>query len=326
MMLSGSEDCTARLWDLVTGKALRCIKAFGTNEVNSVCFSPTANLICAAAGNEISLFDLRQQAVILRKASQVCSSTDEINEICFNEKGTFLAAADDSGEVKVFDVKQQQPTVFKTLRGHKNLCSSVAFHPKLPWELFTGGFDCRLLSWDFSKARHTALFDPSTQEAKSAQSINPPFIHNISVSPSAQWLAAGLGNANVLLHRFSDGSTRELEGHTNAVSQVQFLDDSRLLSAANDNLVMVWDVSSIPPPVEAPKPRKGKQKASSKKDNNATHTDNAATEEEQAPLQAKISVEHSTKINWVRGRASEKELTFFVADMSPHISAYRLLD
>jgi len=87
MMLSGSEDCTARLWDLVGGKALRCLKAFGTNAVNSVCFSPTENLICAAAGNEISFFDLRQQSVILRKATHVCLNSDEINEICFNERG-----------------------------------------------------------------------------------------------------------------------------------------------------------------------------------------------------------------------------------------------
>ena len=45
--------------------------------------------------------------------------------------------------------------VFKTCRrsGHENICSSVAFHPKRAWELVSGGLDCLLINWDFSRGK-----------------------------------------------------------------------------------------------------------------------------------------------------------------------------
>lgn len=59
-----------------------------------------------------------------------------------NRKGTFLAAADDSGEVKIVDLATG--SVFKTLRGvHTNICSGVQFHPKKSWEVVTGGLDAK---------------------------------------------------------------------------------------------------------------------------------------------------------------------------------------
>jgi WD40 repeat protein len=67
---------------------------------------------------------------------------DEINQVAVNRKGTFLAAADDSGEVKIVDLATN--SVFKTLRGvHKNICSGVQFHPKKIWEVATGGLDAK---------------------------------------------------------------------------------------------------------------------------------------------------------------------------------------
>lgn len=50
---------------------------------------------------------------------------DEINQIAFHSKSPFLAAADDTGDVKIIDI--QQRCMFKTLRaGHKSMqCSDL---------------------------------------------------------------------------------------------------------------------------------------------------------------------------------------------------------
>lgn len=330
MMISGSEDSTVRVWDLASEKAIRCLKGFPEScgnkstssvNVNSVCFSPNRDVVACAAGNVICMFDLRSKSIVLKECLKFAMNTDEINEISFNEKGTFLAAADDSGEVKVFDMKQhtqqQPPSTFKTLRGHENICSSVVFHPKQPWELFSGGFDCSVRRWDFSKARSSSLFDSFSSSAAATQCINPPFVHSLAVSSSVTWLAAGLGNQNVWLHNFADSKERQLEGHNGSVSQVQFLDDNTLLSAGNDRLLMLWDLSSLQSTPAVAKTTKRKSKSKKK--------GNLQTEESTEPeLQAKLSLEHPLKLNWVRGRSKENELNIYVGDVSPHISSYRL--
>jgi hypothetical protein len=45
---------------------------------------------------------------------------DDVNQIVLNRKGTMLAAADDTGDVKVIDVEKHK--LHKTLRGtHQNV-------------------------------------------------------------------------------------------------------------------------------------------------------------------------------------------------------------
>jgi WD40 repeat protein len=76
--------------------------------------------------------------VVLRESTAVMDfNTDEINQIRVNEKGAFVAACDDSGEIKVMDVRKGH-ALFKTLRGHDNICASIVFRPRTSWDLLSG--------------------------------------------------------------------------------------------------------------------------------------------------------------------------------------------
>lgn len=60
-------------------------------------------------------------------------NADEVNQVAVNAAGTFLAAADDAGEVAIIELKTHNRR--KRLRGgHSNLCSSVAFRADHPWQ------------------------------------------------------------------------------------------------------------------------------------------------------------------------------------------------
>ncbi|CAI5940172.1 unnamed protein product [Closterium sp. NIES-64] len=72
------------------------------------CPSGQEQVLAAAAGNSVFLVDRRKLAV--------------------DRKGDFLAAADDSGQVKVISLINH--SLHRTLRGvHSSICSSVLFHP-----------------------------------------------------------------------------------------------------------------------------------------------------------------------------------------------------
>ncbi|PIA33939.1 hypothetical protein AQUCO_03900061v1 [Aquilegia coerulea] len=105
-------------------------------------------------------------------------------EISCSSKSTFLAAADDSGDIKIIDIRQH--CLYKTLRSeHTSICSSVQFLPWRPWEAITGGLDAKLVMWDFSKGRPCKIMDFGLPEMESrssgGQCFNPAFIHAIAI-------------------------------------------------------------------------------------------------------------------------------------------------
>uniref|UniRef100_A0A0D3EKW2 Uncharacterized protein n=1 Tax=Oryza barthii TaxID=65489 RepID=A0A0D3EKW2_9ORYZ len=141
-----------------------------TNQpISSMCFKAgNEDLVYASAGNEILSFDVRMgpQAKPLDTYNY---NRDEINQIAVSSKG-FLAAADDSGDVKIINTIQK--CLYKRLReAHTTI---------------TGGLDSKLAVWDFSKGRTLFSIDygsPEMQNGSSGgQCFNPPFVHSIAVS------------------------------------------------------------------------------------------------------------------------------------------------
>ncbi|KZV14821.1 cell synthase A catalytic subunit 8 [Dorcoceras hygrometricum] len=128
--------------------------------VSSLCFKPgNEDIIYVSAGNEVRSFDLHM--------------------ITFHSKSLFLAAADDTGDVKIIDI--QQRCMFKTLRaGHNSICSSVQFLPWKNWEVISGGLDSKLVMWDFSKGRPNKIMDLG-DKGDAAQCLNPAFIHCLAL-------------------------------------------------------------------------------------------------------------------------------------------------
>ncbi|EOY27950.1 Transducin/WD40 repeat-like superfamily protein isoform 3 [Theobroma cacao] len=154
--------------------------------ISSLCFnSGNENVIYVSTGKEVKCFDVHMLSENSWKPLESYNyNKEEINQVTCNSKSSFLASADDGGEIKIIDIRQQ--CVFKTLRnGHTSICSSVQFIPWRPWEVITGGLDTKLITWDFSKGRPSKIVDlglPDMSSAsKAGQCFNPAFVHSIKV-------------------------------------------------------------------------------------------------------------------------------------------------
>lgn len=160
---SGEDGCVC-LFDLRCKDVLFVVNV-GDDPVTSLCYKQdNEDIIYVSSGNEVKSFDLHQI---------VCSS-----------KSSFIAAADDGGDVKIIDIRQHHP--YKTLRNsHESICSTVQFLPWRPWEVITGGLDSKLILWDFSKGRPLKILDfgkPDVHARGNAeQSFNPAFVHSVAV-------------------------------------------------------------------------------------------------------------------------------------------------
>lgn len=187
LIASSGEDGSVYWFDLRC-KENASVMDLGKEPVASVCFSPgNDDILYAAYGNTVTCLDMRM-APSSGQLQKHTFNTDDINQITVNLKSSYLAAADDSGEVKIIDIRQH--CLYKTLRSvHTNICSSVQFNPWQPWEVISGGLDSKIVAWDFSRGRQHMIIDvaaaPITENAENASSTNqicnPPFIHALAV-------------------------------------------------------------------------------------------------------------------------------------------------
>ncbi|KAK9706821.1 hypothetical protein RND81_07G153900 [Saponaria officinalis] len=179
---TAAEDGCVCLFDLRC-KNVQQVMKLANDAISSICFKQgNENMIYLSSGTEVKCIDVRMDSPE-KPLESYNYNKDEINQISCNLKSSFVAASDDSGDVKIIDIHQRRP--FKTLRnGHDSICSSVQFVPWKPWEVITGGLDCKMIMWDFSKGRPFLILDfgkLDDRKGNDEQFCNPPFIHSIAV-------------------------------------------------------------------------------------------------------------------------------------------------
>ncbi|CBI30713.3 unnamed protein product, partial [Vitis vinifera] len=273
---SGEDGCIC--WFDMRCKDVVLTMDLGVNPISSLCFKPgNEDIIYVSSGSEVKCFDVHL-ADAWKPLESYNYNKEEINQIACNSKSSFLASADDDGDVKIIDIRQK--CLFKTLRsGHTSICSSVKFLPWRPWEVITGGLDSKLVMWDFSKGRPYKIVDfgmPDMENSSSAgQCLNPAFVHAIAV-PEVDMLeksgkicvvARGDGVVDVInieselaaahvstvAETLNQNGRRRLHldyslgGHTASVSCVAFAlfgeRGKSIISGGNDKTVKVWDCS-----------------------------------------------------------------------------------
>ena len=197
ILVSGGEDGIVSLWSSDGIPQSKISVAFGDNfDVNCVCFCrKESKSLYVSCGRKIFMFDIRNFS---SPVWQLEHNKDEINQITLNDKSSFLAAADDSGEIQIFELPSAKP--FKTLsRRHTDICCCVQYRPQRPWEILSGGMDYNIFNWDFSSGR--TLCQVNVQGLRKScgntkannYNVNPPFVNSINVASDSRRFACGLG-------------------------------------------------------------------------------------------------------------------------------------
>jgi WD40 repeat protein len=203
LLISGDEDGCLCFTDLTTRSPLgRLRHGNGDDAIPSVSYNPTdEHSAFAAVGSSILRLDLRKNLGEEAIVDTFRINTDEINSIDVDSTGSWIAAGDDSGEVQIISLKNFTPSTaskaspspqYRTLRrGHTNICNAVSFRPSRTNEILSGGLDCRMVRWDFTKLRQLTTFDMNASagggfggdggESAGGQFFNPPMINCLAV-------------------------------------------------------------------------------------------------------------------------------------------------
>lgn len=135
VLTSGEDGCIC--WFDLRCKDVQFIIDVGTEPVSSLCFKTgNENILYASCGNEIKSFDVHTLSATSWKPLESYNyNKDEVNQVVCNGRSSFLASADDSGDVKIIDLGQK--CLYKTLRaGHTSVSLLRFFYPFSSMKLY----------------------------------------------------------------------------------------------------------------------------------------------------------------------------------------------
>ena len=290
---------------------IKCPPGVGTSDVTSLCLSPIdTNRFFASVDKSVLNYDLRNTSAPLHHFT---FNKEEISQISTSRCGRFLAACDESGDIEILDV--EEGSVFKSCRrGHGNICSAVIFHPRKNWEVISGGLDCHLVRWDFSRGRPLCKVDAHSfvppGEKLSGYTINPPMIHCLCPLTREPLFACGLGNGSVAVLNAVGKNQLHVKGmaqlHSSAVGCVDSLaatgisrEQHLIVSGGNDGQIIVSDMLQL-------------------QQGSVTDSGDLAD----VALVPVVQHLHRSKINWL---TTTKDSCVYVADQTSNIHAYRIM-
>ena len=314
-------------------------------EVTSLLTTPTQ--LAVSVDSSLLLYDPRNLAT----PTETCQyNLDEINQIVSDSSGNYLLSCDDSGSISVIDTSARGKSKLykKCRRQHANICSTVAFHPTKHWEMISGGLDCQLILWDYSRGRKLSSLNMQEEGGSSAgYMVNPPMVHSLcSLGGKKPLIAAGLGNGCICVCHVGGSDIRLLSSvqpHTNSVANVTCISNEEsfhlpaaatsdlatggeeeegtctdiVISGGNDRKIICSPVlKTTPQATPTTKPN-----TSSHKLKGASHKTPPTYRLAEKPLSVTT---HGSKVNWLTGLPNwtPGRHVVGVADQTSHITLY----
>lgn len=264
----GGHDGTIRLWDVASGKPVRCLKGHG-GPVRAVAFAPDGRTLVAGSQDKTaSLWDLASGKQIQR----LTGHSGSVNAVAFAPDGKTAASAGCDGQVRLWHVATGKAA--HVLTGHRGPVYALAFSPRGPL-LVSGGRDRTVRFWDpaagkqlrlvrgpgwvfavgFSgdgrvvgsggQAQMVHLWEAATGERLDQFGGYEGPVHAVALAGDGRMTASAGDDGKVRLWENDGGKVRqEFAGHRGPVLGLALASDGwTLASAAKDGVIFLWDVT-----------------------------------------------------------------------------------
>lgn len=270
ILITGSYDATARVWDLATGKEIRTLVGH-TEGIRCLQFED-ARLITGSLDGSVRVWDWTtgECKLVLRSHDHVPNS----GVIGLHMAGTLLATASTDHTIVVHDLRTRQKYV---LRGHDEWVNCVKID--LPSRtLFSASDDMKVKLWDLDTRRCIRTFEghvgqvqqvvplprdfeiderdfedaydtsdtasdtPCHQSSSVDADHSEPLFHDDPERPSppAYFITAALDGTIRLWHVPTGRTIHSFFGHIEGVWSLA-VDSLRLVSGAEDKMIKIWD-------------------------------------------------------------------------------------
>ncbi|MGF1496955.1 MAG: protein kinase [Elainellaceae cyanobacterium] len=224
-LISGSDDRTIKIWDLVSGTETQTL-AQHEKAVSSLAASPDGKILASGGGDRYILLWSLETGEILQTLDGHGSS---VNALVITPDGNMLISGSADRTIRLWDLASGE--AIATLEGHESFINALAVSPDGRL-LVSGGADRTIIVWDL------ASLEPIT-----TLQGHGSFVNALAISPDGNVLAsAGADNQIKLWDLSTYSEIRTLAGHSAFVNDLQFTPiGDELVSSSADQTIRVWD-------------------------------------------------------------------------------------
>ncbi len=243
-VVSGSNDCSARLWRLSNPNEFawyRVLRGF-QDRIRRVAISPDEHWLASAGdASEVRVWNLKAKSI--ESSVRILSShTKRITGLAFSQDGKLFSSSSD-GTTCEWNLSETTNVDPVTLTGPAESVWTLAVSPNGK-QIATGGTDGCLCYWDPQSS------DPS----KRLQVLfeKGPSVDLLAFSPNGKWLYCGRqGGVGILWEIDSEGRPtmrHQLQGHTGTVLDASFSkDEIWLATSSGDDTARIWPLHNSDP-------------------------------------------------------------------------------
>jgi WD40 repeat protein len=262
-VVSGSDDNTARIWEVSQGKEINSLTHFDL--VSSVLFSPDGKYIASASYDKTArVWDASTGKEIARMTHD-----DLVISIAFSPDGKNVVSGSDDNTARVWETETGKEIARMT---HDDRVNCVAFSPNGKY-VVSGSNDRTARVWEISSGKEivhmvhdgpvvSATFSPDGKHVATGSydgtariweiSSGREILHikqDVSISSvvfSADGEYVGLaGGNNIWVWAVDTGEEIALMAHNGWVNSIAFSPDGKyVVSGSNDSTARVWEISS----------------------------------------------------------------------------------
>ena len=212
-----------------------------TGAITSLAFASDGAVLASGASDEatIYLWDSRTGAQLRALTGHDGGWT---RSLAFSPDGSLLVSGGTDETVRVWDVASG--TLRQTLRGHTGFVGGVVFSPD-GTRVASASRDGTVRLWDVASG--TAVADFTFETPTSDDGVTRYWTTGLAFAPNGETIAVGATNNSVYLIDAATGAvSRELLGHNNwvVIRGVIYTTDGRLLTAALDGTIRIWDAAT----------------------------------------------------------------------------------
>ena len=227
-MVTGSEDHTARVWDIANGRELFPLRGH-TGTVESVAYSPDGQRLVTGSDDHVAIV---WDAATGKELARLIGHTNHINSTAFSPDSRQILTGAFDGSARLWDVATG--TNLLTLQDRRSQITSVAFSPD-GQRIVVGGESSGSTVWDLSTGTRVLTLPEGLST-----------VWCVAFSPDGHRILTGSSDHTVRIWDAATGACLlTLSGHSGWVSAAAFSPDGRrIASGAMDETVKVWDAAT----------------------------------------------------------------------------------